>query len=203
MVSDLKCQTLNLSTYVDHVGSDVANATGPALRRLVKNVVNADTGILSSESVEVLLEKNVLGGNVGKDQVDLGLVSGSSATNDSTDDLKHGSDSGTASNHTKVSDHVGGINEGALGAADLDGLANDERSHVLGDVALRVRLDQEVDVAGLMITRDGGVRADNLLDSAIGLGARSTNGDVLADRKTENVLGAGKLEAVAVAQLVC
>jgi hypothetical protein len=182
--------------FVDHVGSNIANAASPALRRLVENVVHADTSILGSESVEILLEKNVLGANVGEDQVDLGLVTSGSAANDSTDDLKHGSDSSTASNHTKVSDHVGGVNEGALGATDLDGLANDERSHVLGDVALRVRLDQEVDVAGLVVTRDGGVRANNLLDRAIGLGARSTNRDVLTDRKTENMLGAGKLEAV-------
>ena len=44
--------------------------------------------------------------------------------------------------------------------------------------------------------------ANNLLDRAIGLGARSTNRDVLTDRKTENMLGAGKLEAVTIAQLV-
>lgn len=131
MVSGLDCQNLKMSTHVDHVGSNVANATSPALRRLVENVVDADTSVLGSESIEILLEKNVLGANVGENQVDLGLVSSSSATNDSTDDLEHGSDSGTTSNHTKVSDHVGGVNEGTLGTTDLDGLANDERSHVL------------------------------------------------------------------------
>lgn len=128
-------------TYVDHVGSDVANATSPTLLGLVEDVVNADTRVLLSESVEVLLEKDILGSNVGKDEVDLGLVSGSSATNDGADDLEHGSDSSTASNHTKVSNHIGSVDKGALGATDLDGLTHGERGHVLGDVALRIRLD--------------------------------------------------------------
>lgn len=57
-------------------------------------------------------------------------------------------------------------------------------------------------MARLVVTGNGGVRANNLLDRAIRLGARSTNGDVLTDRETENMLGAGKLEAVAIAQLV-
>lgn len=57
-------------------------------------------------------------------------------------------------------------------------------------------------MARLVITRNGSVRADNLLGGAIGLEARSTNGDVLADRETEDVLGAGELEAVAIAQSV-
>jgi hypothetical protein len=182
--------------FVDHVGSDIANATGPTLRRLVKNVVHPDTSVLGSESVEVLLEKNVLGGNVGEDQVDFSLVASSSATNDSTDNLEHGGDSGTTSDHTKVSDHVRGVNESTFGTSDLDGLANSQGSHVLGDIASRVGFDQKVDVAGLVITGNGSVGADNLLYSAVGLGARSTNGDVLTDGKTENVLGAGKFEAV-------
>lgn len=130
-----------MRTYVDHVGSDVAYATSPTLLGLVEDVVNADTRVLLSESVEVLLEKDILGSNVGKDEVDLGLVSGSSATNDGADDLEHGSDSSTASNHTKVSNHVGSVDKGALGATDLDGLTHGKRGHMLGDVALRIRLD--------------------------------------------------------------
>ena len=137
--------------------------------------MNADTRVLLSESVEVLLEKDILGSNVGKDEGDLGLISGSSAANDGADDLEHGSDSSTASNHTKVSNHIGSVDKSALGATDLDGLTDSERRHVLGDVALRIRLDQEVDVAGLVVTRDGSVGTNNLLGSAIGLGARSAN----------------------------
>jgi hypothetical protein len=69
---------------------------------------------------------------------------------------------------------------------------------VLRDVALRVGLDQEIKVAGLVITGDGGIRADDLLGSAIGLGKRSANGDVLADGKAEDRVAGGQLESVTV-----
>lgn len=100
--------------------------------------MNADAGVLGGKSVKVLLEENVLGANVGEDEVDLGLVSSLSATNNSADDLKHGGDSSATSDHTKVSDHVRSVDESALGAADLDSLTDNERGHVLGYVALGV-----------------------------------------------------------------
>ena len=188
-------------TYGDHVGGDIADATSPALRRLVEDVVDADTGVLSGERVEVLLEEDVLGRDVGKDEVDLGLVSGSAASDDGPDDLEHGGDSSATGDHTEVTDHVGSVDEGALGATDPDGLADDERGHVLRDVALGVRLDQKVEVAGLVVTRDGGVRADNLLGRTIGLDTGGADRDVLADGEAEDVLGARELEAVAIVEL--
>lgn len=52
-----------------------------------------------------------------------------------------------------------------------------------------------------MVTRDGGVRADNLLGRTIGLDTGGADGDVLADGEAEDVLGAGELEAVAIVEL--
>jgi hypothetical protein len=65
---------------------------------------------------------------------------------------------------------------------------------VPGDVAGRVRLDEEVEVALVFIGGDGRVRADDFLGLA---GDGSGEGDVLADWKAENVGFPGKLEAVA------
>lgn len=163
--------------------------------------MDADTGVLGGERVEVLLEEDILGRDVGKDEVYLGLVSSSAASDDGPDDLEHRGDSSATGDHTEVTDHVGGVDEGALGATDADALADDERGHVLGDVALGVRLDQKVEVAGLVVTRDGGVRADNLLGRTIGLDTGGADGDVLADGEAEDVLGAGELEAVAIVEL--
>lgn len=131
-------KTRDWGTHGDHVGGDIADATSPALRRLVQDVVNADTSVLGGKRVEVLLEEDVLGRDVGKDEIDLGLVSGSAASDDSPDDLEHRGDSSTTGDHAEVTDHVGSVDEGALGAANADGLADDERGHVLGDVALGV-----------------------------------------------------------------
>lgn len=163
--------------------------------------MDADTGVLGGKRVEVLLEEDILGRDVGKDEVDLGLVSGSAASDDGPDDLEHRGDSSATGDHAEVTDHVGSVDEGALGATDADGLADDERGHVLRDVALGVRLDQKVEVAGLVVTRDGGVRADNLLGRTIGLDTGGADGNVLADGEAEDVLGAGELEAVAIVEL--
>lgn len=185
------------ATYSDHVGGDVANTTGPALRGLVQDVVHAEAAVLLGESIEVLLEENVLGRDVGEDEVDLGLVACGTATDDGADDLEHGGDTGTSGDHAKVTDHVRGVDEGTLGTLDLERLANLERGHVLGDVAGGVGLDQEVKVAGLVVARDGGVGAHDLLGGAIGLGAVGADGDVLADGKAKNTLLGGEAEPVA------
>lgn len=160
--------------------------------------MDADTSILLGEGVEVLLEEDILRGDIGKDEVDLGPITSSAAADDRTNDLEHGSDARAAGNHTKVADHVGGVDEGALGAADADGLADGQGCHVLRDVALGVGLDEEVEVAGLVVTGDGGVGADDLLGGAVGLGEGRADGDVLADGETEDGVGRGELEAVAV-----
>lgn len=113
--------------------------------------MDADAVILSDESVEVLLEQNILGRDVGEDEVDLGLVASLAAADDGTDDLQHGGDASAAGNHTEVANHVGGVDEGALGATHADSLANLERRHVLGDVTGRVGLDEKVEEAGLVV----------------------------------------------------
>lgn len=55
-----------------------------------------------------------------------------------------------------------------------------------GNVASRVGFDEQIEVAGLVVARDGGIRSHNLLSRAIRLRDSSTDGDVLADRKAED-----------------
>lgn len=135
--------------------------------------------------------------NIGKDQINLGLISGGPASDNGPHDLQHRGDSGTTGDHSEVPNHVGSVSESTLGAADTDGLAHNERSHVLGDVALGVGLDEDVKVARLVVTRHRSVRADNFLGGAIRLGKLSTDGDVLADGEAEDGRGVIELEAVA------
>lgn len=118
-------------TYLEHVGGDEANAAGPALGRVVEDVVDPEAGVLLGQGVEVLLEQNVVGVDVGKDEVDLGLVAGAAAALNRLDDLQHGRDAGAARNHAKVAHHVGRVDHGALGALDADLVANLERRDIL------------------------------------------------------------------------
>lgn len=144
--------------------------------------MHAEALVLGSEGVEVLLEKNILLGDVGEDQVDLGAIAVLAAADDGLDDLQHGSDAGTTSNHAEGAHHVGSVHEGTLGAANTNRLTNAQRGNVLADVALRVRLDQQVEAARLFVTRDGSVRTHDLLGCAVGLLDVGGNRDVLANR---------------------
>ena len=159
--------------------------------------MHAEALVFGGESIEVLLEKDILGRNVGEDEVDLGGVTSGAATDDGAHNLQHGRDTSAASNHTKMPYHVRRVDEGTLGPLDADRLAHSERRHVLADIARGVRLDQKVEVARLVVTRDGRIRTYDLLGRAIGLLDRSADRDVLADGESEDRVVSGKGEAVA------
>lgn len=189
----------NITTYLDHVGRDVTDTTSPAIGRVVEDVVDAEALVLGGERVEVLLEQNVLLRDVGEDEVDLGAVASAlAAADDGLDDLQHGGDASAAGNHAEVAHHVGSVREGALGPAHANGLAGGERGEVSADVACRVRLDQQVEVTGLLVAADGRVRADDLLGGAIGLREDGADADVLPDGEAEEVRGTGEGESVAI-----
>jgi hypothetical protein len=72
---------------------------------------------------------------------------------------------------------------------------------MFGDVAGGVGFYEEVEVARLMVTGDGGIGADDFFRGAIGLGECSCDGDVLTYWETEDGGGRGELEPVAVEQV--
>jgi hypothetical protein len=152
---------------LDHISGDEADAAGPVLRRVVQDVVDTELGVAGGKRVEVLLEQNVLGVHVGEDEVDFRLVAGSAAAQNRLDDLEHGCNAGSACNHAKVTDHVGCVNHGALGALDLHLVTNLEVCDVLGNVALVVRLDEKVEETLVLVRRGGRVRAHDLLGLAL------------------------------------
>ena len=184
-------------THSKHVGGDISHAAGPGCRRLVQDVVNTDALVLGHELVQVLLEQNVGRGDVGEDEINFGLVTSRTAPDNGSDDLEHGRDTSAAGDHAEVAHHVRRVDEGALGALDADRLADSQAGHVLADIARGVGLDQEVEVAGLMVAADRRVGAHNLLGAAIGLCNRSANRDMLADGKAEDRARRGEAEAVA------
>lgn len=183
-------------TNLDHLSGNESDTALPALRRVVQHVVNAEAIVLLGQLVQLVLQQDVLRVDVGEDQVHLGgvvaAVTGTVA-DDGLDDLQHGSDTRATSDHTNVSAHVGSVDHGALRSADLHGLSNLQAGQVLGDVALRVLLDEEVEVARLVVRGDRSVGAHDLL-GLTGDGGRE--GDVLADGQTQYVSGTRQGEAV-------
>jgi hypothetical protein len=180
---------------LDHVRGDESDAAVPLLGRVVQHIVHPKSVVLGRQRIQVVLEQDVLGVDIRKDQIDFGVVALSAATNDRLDDLQHGRDAGAAGNHAEVPNHVRGVDHGALGALDAHRLADLEGGDVLGDVAGGVRLDEQVEVALVLVRRDGRVRADHLLLLSVDGGAER---DVLPDGEAERVRGAREFEAVAV-----
>lgn len=70
---------------LDHVSVDEANTAGPALGRGVEDVVDLELGVLLGEEVELGLQDDIFLGDVGKDEVDDGLICG--VLDNSADDL--------------------------------------------------------------------------------------------------------------------
>lgn len=68
---------------------------------------------------------------------------------------------------------------------------------MLRHVSLRVRLDEQVERAGLVVPRNGSVRPGYPLEGAIWLPNRCTEGDMLADREPEDGLRSRQVEPVA------
>jgi len=82
---------------LDQLGGDVSGRTLPAINSLVDNVGDLEAvGVGLGVCVDLLLQDNILGGNVGKDEVNLGLVG--LVLEEMANDLEHGGDAGSSSN---------------------------------------------------------------------------------------------------------
>lgn len=126
---------------LDVLLGDKANTTLPAGRGVVEDVDNLEFLLVDvMELLEIVAEENVLFVDVGVDEGDGGAVEG--VAEGHADDGDHGRDTGAAGDHAEVLDDVGGIEEVALGALDLELVANLEVANVLGDVALLVSLEK-------------------------------------------------------------
>ena len=183
-------------THLDHVRSDKANTTSPPGRGVVEHIVHTEAVILLLELVQLLLEQDILGVDVGKDQVHLGgvvtTVPGTVA-DDGLDDLQHGGDTSTSGDHTNVTAHVGGVDHGTLGTAHLHGVTDLQGGQVLGDVTLGVSLDEEVKVTGIFVGGNRSVGAQNLLGLAVDVGGER---DVLTDGETQDIGWTGESKTV-------
>jgi hypothetical protein len=139
------------ATYLDHLGSNEANATLPALGWIVQDVVDPEARVFLDQRVQVLSEQDVFRVDIGKDQVDLGLVSFGTSTNDGADYLQHRGDASASCDHAKAAHHVRRVYHGAPGTLDFHGLIHLKAGNMLGDVSGGIRLDQEIKVAGRIV----------------------------------------------------
>lgn len=116
-----------------------ANTAIPIGRRVVEHVVDAEAvAVLVRELVQLLLEKDVLGVDVGVDERELRAVEW--VLERRADDLQHGRDARPARNHAELARERRAVLELALWALDAHLVADLEEGDVPRDVTLLVRL---------------------------------------------------------------
>lgn len=175
---------------LENLLGDKAHGTGPVLGSVVEHVVDLDVVVLGGNGVQLLLEQNVVVVHVGVDEVNLGVVGGIGGN--VSQNLVHGGDAGSSTNHAEGLDQAVVVDKVALGAPHLHSVTNGQLRHVLGDVSLGVGLDENVEVALVVqVGRGGGVGTQHLLASNVG-----RKRHVLSDGQTQHVGGSGQAKSI-------
>jgi hypothetical protein len=120
---------------------DKANASLPGWRWIVQNVVDLEPVQSMSflQCLKICLEKDIVRIHVSIKQGNLGSIS--RIPEASTNDLDHGSNSGTASNHCDMLNEIRCVQEVSLRPFDADRLARFEKRNVFRYVSFFIRLD--------------------------------------------------------------
>jgi len=176
--------------FLDDFFSDKANATFPTWRWVVENVIHIETLLVDiREFLEVIFQQNVFLIYISVNQGNCGTIG--RVFEGGTDDLNHRRNTGTARNHAKVTDEVGGIEEIALWSFNTKSVTYLKVSNVARDVALFICFDNKGELATIVVATDRGVAPDN--DFAINFcGDRN----VLTSRQAKYVLRVWELETV-------
>ena len=122
---------------------DEADAALPARRGVVEYVNELELFLMHiCELLEVILEQDIRLVDIGVDKGDRGAVEG--VFEGGADNLDHGSDTRTTSDHAEVADNVGSVEEVALGTLDAHSVADLELRDVFGDIAEVICLQTRV-----------------------------------------------------------
>lgn len=176
---------------LQEIFSDKPGVSLPVIRGLVYEVVDLDLVlVLLGNLVEIRLQQDIVRSQRAVDQVHLGFVLG--VFGNLVEQLEQGGDAGTTANQRDVLELVGlplPLDYRALERNSVVGL---QVGHVLGELALRVRLDYELNGALLVDVRNGCVGADDVI---------SLGGDVFCQHtrrgdQPRHVVGAVKLKHI-------
>ena len=144
----------------------------------------------NNQFIQLRFEQDVFKPDVGVDERDFGLVLW--VLHDGTNNLQHGGDASATSDHSEVRNESRLILKLAFGAPDADRLTKSEERKVAGDVALLVGLDEQLEVASVIIGGNGRIGAHDVLAVYLSLYR-----DVPSYWKTEDVVGIRKREFIA------
>jgi hypothetical protein len=125
----------------DMIFGDETDASLPGRRGIIEDKIDLETvGMELGELVQVFLEEDIVVIDIGVDEADFSRVAG--VAKNSADDLKHGGDASTSSNHAYVFAETRGVDEIALGAFEAHSVTDFESGHNARNVAFFVGLDK-------------------------------------------------------------
>jgi len=179
-----------LKVFLDMVFSDEANATFPARWGVIEDEVDLEAITVEANKLfYIVLEEDIFLVDVGIDETNGGCVG--RVAEDSADDLDHRGNTCASGNHAEMVAEIRVIDEIALGTLYAKSIANLQACKDTRDVAFLISLDEEIKAAKVVVTANGCIatRHDLAVDFC-------RDRDMLANGKTENVVGPGKLEAV-------
>lgn len=113
--------------------------TSPTGRWVVEHIEDSEPGRVSGyQLIQFGLEQDVRWIDVGIDETNFGLIR--RVFESSADNLEHGCDTGSSSDHSELTRQIRGIDEFTLGAFDPEFVTNTEEGHMAGDVSFFVGL---------------------------------------------------------------
>lgn len=118
---------------------DKTNATVPGRWGVIEDEIDLEAvGMKLGKLFQILPEKDIIIVHIGVNEVDISRVGG--VAEDSTDDLKHGGNTSSASNHVYMFAETRGIDKVALGTLEAHSVANFKRIHGARNIAFFVGL---------------------------------------------------------------
>lgn len=153
----------------NHVLGHKSDTSIPAQRRrVVQNIVNLKLlGVPNNQFIQLRFEQDVFKPDVGVDERDFGLVLW--VLHNGTNNLQHGGDASATSDHSEVRNESRLIFELTFGTLDADRLTESEERKVAGDVTLLVGLDEQLEVASVIIRGNRRIGAHDVLAVYLGL----------------------------------
>ena len=134
------------------LGNETGTAS-PIGRWVVEHIEDGEPGRMGRcQLIQFGLEQDVRWIDVGVDETNFSLIRG--IFESSTDNLEHGGDTRSSSDHSELTRQIGGIDEFTLGAFDPELVTNPEEGHVAGDVSFLVGLEMiQHNVERVKVTR--------------------------------------------------
>jgi len=139
-----------------------AYTTVPAARGIIEHIVEGKpVSVQLSQMVELRSKQDIFMIDISINQIHSGFVL--RVLEDDTQDLVHGRDASSTSNHAQAASEVGTVDKLPLGSFDTQLVAYFELANVARDISFLIGLNEKIKVATIFMVADRGIATRNNL----------------------------------------